>query len=130
MHTRETSFYTPLNNLLDAAGHTLKPHVRCIMQLKNIGAGMPDGSLFTQDQFNKKTHSPKDISSPVRGMVEIKGLAEAVDDTATGAQVDKYWTGYSGWCWSPITAAHWKHACGVISMLPYRMPRSPPKIPR
>jgi hypothetical protein len=64
------------------------------MQLKNIGAGMPDGGLFTQDQFNKKTHNPKDISSPARGMVEIKGLAEAVDDTATGAQVDKYWTGY------------------------------------
>ena len=93
-HTKETSFYTPLNNLLDAAGHTLKPHVRCIMQLKNIGAGMPDGGLFTQDQFDKKTHSPKDISSPSRGVVEIKGLAEAVDDTATGAQVDKYWTRY------------------------------------
>jgi len=93
-HTKETSFYTPLNNLLDAAGHALKPHVRCIMQLKNIGAGMPDGGLFTQDQFDKKTHSPKDISSPSRGVVEIKGLAEAVDDTATGAQVDKYWTRY------------------------------------
>ncbi len=93
-HTKETSFYTPLNNLLDAAGHTLKPHVRCIMQLKNIGAGMPDGGLFTQDQFDKKTHNPKDISSPSRGVVEIKGLAEAVDDTATGVQVDKYWTRY------------------------------------
>jgi hypothetical protein len=93
-HTKETSFYTPLNNLLDAAGHTLKPHVRCIMQLKNIGAGMPDGGLFTQDQFDKKTHSPKDISSPSRGVVEIKGLAEAVDDTATSVQVDKYWTRY------------------------------------
>jgi hypothetical protein len=93
-HTKETSFYTPLNNLLDAAGHTLKPHVRCIMQLKNIGAGMPDGGLFTQDQFDKKTHDPKDLSSPSRGVVEIKGLAEAVDDTATSAQVDKYWTRY------------------------------------
>lgn len=93
-HTKETSFYTPLNNLLDAAGRTLKPHVRCIMQLKNIGAGMPDGGLFTQDQFDKKTHDPKDLTSPARGVVEIKGLAEAVDDTATGTQVDKYWTRY------------------------------------
>jgi hypothetical protein len=93
-HTKETSFYTPLNNLLDATGHTLKPHVRCFMQLKNIGAGMPDGGLFTQEQFDKKTHSPKDISSPARGVIEIKGLAEAVDDTATSTQVDKYWTRY------------------------------------
>ena len=82
-HTKETSFYTPLNNLLDSMGNTLKPKVRCVMQLKNIGAGMPDGGLFTQDQFDKKTHDPKDLSSPARGVVEVKGLAEAVDDTAT-----------------------------------------------
>jgi hypothetical protein len=93
-HTKETSFYTPLNNLLDAVGGKLKPHVRCMMQLKNIGAGMPDGGLFTQDQFDRQTHSPKDIHSPARGVVEIKSLAEAVDDTATSAQVDKYWTRY------------------------------------
>ena len=93
-HTKETSFYTPLNNLLDSMGNTLKPKVRCVMQLKNIGAGMPDGGLFTQDQFDKKTHDPKDLSSPARGVVEVKGLAEAVDDTATSAQVDKYWTRY------------------------------------
>ena len=30
--TKETSYYTALNNLLDAVGHTLKPHVRCVMQ--------------------------------------------------------------------------------------------------
>lgn len=45
--TKETSFYTALNNLLDGAGHTLKPKVRCVMQLKNLGAGNPDGGLFT-----------------------------------------------------------------------------------
>ncbi|HUW26276.1 MAG TPA: type ISP restriction/modification enzyme [Gallionella sp.] len=93
-HTKETSFYTPLNNLLDTVGGKLKPHVRCMMQLKNVGAGMPDGGLFTQDQFDRKTHDPKDIHNPARGVVEIKGLAEAVDDTATSAQVDKYWTRY------------------------------------
>ncbi len=93
-HTKETSFYTPLNNLLDAVGSTLKPHVRCMMQLKNIGAGIPDGGLFTQDQFDRKTHDPKDIHNPARGVVEIKGLAEAVDDTATSKQVDKYWARY------------------------------------
>lgn len=47
--TQETSYYTALDNLLDGVGATLKPKVRCLMQLKNLGAGMPDGGLFTQD---------------------------------------------------------------------------------
>lgn len=38
--TKETSYYTALNNLLDDIGHALKPKVRCIMQLKNLGAGI------------------------------------------------------------------------------------------
>jgi len=35
--TKETSYYTALNNLIDGAGHALKPRVRCVMQLKNLG---------------------------------------------------------------------------------------------
>jgi hypothetical protein len=38
--TKETSYYTALNNLLDGVGHALKPKVRCVMQLKNQG-GLP-----------------------------------------------------------------------------------------
>src|SRR5258708_4456927 len=37
---QETSFYPSLANLLNAVGHTLKPRVRCVMNLKNQGAGM------------------------------------------------------------------------------------------
>lgn len=48
--TGETSGYPALANLLNAVGHTLKPKVRCIIQLKNSGAGFPDGGLFTPDQ--------------------------------------------------------------------------------
>ena len=56
--TDELSFYGPLANLLSAAGQALKPRVRCFMNLKNQGAGMPDGGLFTPDQFQQGADEP------------------------------------------------------------------------
>ena len=49
--TNETSYYSVLKAILDAAGHGLKPRAHCVMGLKNQGAGMPDGRLFTPDQI-------------------------------------------------------------------------------
>ena len=92
--TKETSYYTALNNLLDGVGHTLKPKVRCVMQLKNLGAGNPDGGLFTPDQFDRKTGETKDMGQPSRGVIEVKAPAEPVDDTATTGQITKYWGRY------------------------------------
>ena len=92
--TKETSYYTAINNLLDGAGHMLKPRVRCVMQLKNLGAGNPDGGLFTADQFDRKTGSAKDLGQPSRGVIEVKAPAEPVDDTATTGQITKYWDRY------------------------------------
>ncbi len=43
----ETSYYGQLENLFNEIGRTLKPRVKCILQLKNRGAGNPDGGLFT-----------------------------------------------------------------------------------
>lgn len=48
----------------------LKPKVRCVMQLKSLGAGNPDGGLFTADQFDHKTHAPKNVAAPARGVIE------------------------------------------------------------
>ena len=45
--TKETSYYPALERLLTEVGRQLKPRVRCVMGLKNLGAGMPDGGLFT-----------------------------------------------------------------------------------
>ena len=92
--TKETSYYTALNQLFDEVGGRLKPKVRCVMQLKNLGAGNPDGGFFTSDQFDRKTDTPKDAGKPARGVVEVKSPAEAVDSTATSKQVDKYWATY------------------------------------
>jgi len=51
--TDETAYYPALKSLLDSAGGGLKPRVQCVMGLKNQGAGMPDGGLFTFNQFQK-----------------------------------------------------------------------------
>ena len=92
--TKETSYYTALNNLLDAVGHALKPRVRCVMQLKNLGAGNPDGGLFTADQFDRASAEVKNLGAPARGVIEVKSPAKAVNDTATSQQISKYWSRY------------------------------------
>ena len=91
--TKETSFYTALNNLLNGIGNDLKPKVKCVMQLKNLGAGNPDGGLFTPDQFDRKTGEAKD-GIPSRGVIEVKAPVELVDDTAATGQITKYWDRY------------------------------------
>lgn len=53
-HTAETSFYPALKALFDAAGERLKPRVRCVMNLRNQGAVLPDGGFFTADQLGVK----------------------------------------------------------------------------
>lgn len=92
--TGETSYYPALSNLLDAVGGSLKPKVRCVIQLKNQGAGNPDGGFFTADQFDRKTGNPKQPTAPARGVLEVKAPAEAVDVTTATAQVAKYWDRY------------------------------------
>ena len=49
---KETSYYASLANLLNGIGKGLKPHVKCILQLINRGAGNPDGGLFTKEQWD------------------------------------------------------------------------------
>lgn len=92
--TKETSYYTAIDNLLDGVGEALKPKVRCLMQLKSLGAGNPDGGIFSADQFDHKTDAPKNPAAPSRGVIEVKAPGEAVDFTAASAPVAKYWGRY------------------------------------
>lgn len=92
--TKETSYYTAINNLLDGVGHALKPKVRCVMPLKNMGAGHPDGGLFTTDQLDPATSEVKNEGVPARGVIEVKSPGELVNDTATTQQISKYWDRY------------------------------------
>ena len=93
--TAETSYYGPLRNLLNEIGKTLKPKVRCIINIKNRGAGLPDGGLFTPDQFQKPTEAePLPGQIPGRGVIEVKSTSEDAWLTAAGEQVSRYWGKY------------------------------------
>lgn len=93
--TGETSYYTPLSQLLDSVGGELKPKVRCILILKNRGAGHPDGGLFTKDQFQKlKDNQPLPGQKPSRGAIEVKSTSDDAWVTADSDQVTKYWREY------------------------------------
>jgi hypothetical protein len=93
--TPETSYYGPLGNLLNDIGKTLKPRVRCIINLRNRGAGLPDGGLFTADQFQKPTEAePLPGTTPARGVIEVKSASQDAWITAEGEQVSRYWGKY------------------------------------
>jgi len=92
---KETSYYPPLANLLNEIGKTLKPRVRCVINLQNRGAGLPDGGLFTPDQFQRASEAePLPGQFPSRGVIEAKGTKEDAWLTADGKQVSRYWGKY------------------------------------
>jgi len=92
--TDETSFYTPLENLLDAVGEELEPPIDCVMQLKDAGAGNPDGGLFRADQI-PETRAPLfegdgGVPIPDRGAIEVKPPTDELDVLQGSEQVDRY----------------------------------------
>ena len=87
----ETSFYPALSNLFNEIGKTLKPKVRCVINIANRGAGLPDGGFFTANQFRKATDAdPKQGQLPARGVLEVKSPAEDVRTIAQSEQVKRY----------------------------------------
>ena len=60
-----------------------------------LGGGLdPDGGLYTEEQFDRKTLKLKDAQSPNRGVIEVKSPAEPVDDISKTTQIEKYWHQY------------------------------------
>jgi hypothetical protein len=92
--TGETSYYGALENLLNAAGRTLRPRVVCNGQIRNQGAGHPDFGLYTQAQCSQGAPKPGQSTLPERGVVEVKGLAEETWKTTASEQVTRYWDRY------------------------------------
>ncbi len=92
----ETSYYGILANLLNEAGKSLKPKVKCVIHPKSKGAGIPDGGLFTPDQLPKDLSSLEVLTSliPARGAIEVKGTSDNIDQVAASAQVAKYLNTY------------------------------------
>lgn len=98
--TAETSYYPALATLLNEIGKTLNPKVRCVIQLQNRGAGIPDGGMFTADQFKRKAvkddtaANPLLVLPPSRGVIEIKAPSEDLQATIESEQVARYWRHY------------------------------------
>jgi hypothetical protein len=96
----ETSFYPALERLLTDIGKTLSPKVRCVISLTNRGAGLPDGGLFSADQFRRKTRdadtngNPFLVQNPSRGVIEAKPPSEDIHRVAETEQVERYWKRY------------------------------------
>lgn len=95
-NTAETSFYPALRELLDAVGQRLRPQVTCVMNLRNVGAGLPDGGLFTADQLDPAggagaaaVKSPL-AAVPGRGAIEVKAPSASMQALAASAQVASY----------------------------------------
>src|SRR5487761_2219942 len=89
---KETSGYGALANLFNSLGHLLKPRIRCFIHVRNSGAGLPDGGLFTADQLK---HTDEDapllgIPQPARGVIEVKAADAEVDAVADTKQVRDY----------------------------------------
>lgn len=92
---KETSYYPALARLFNDGGKTLKPKVRCVLTLANRGAGLPDGGLFTSDQFQKSSDvAPLPGQNPARGVIEIKSTGDDAWVTADSEQVTRYWRKY------------------------------------
>ena len=92
---KETSYYAPLATLLNEVGSDLRPKVRCIINLRDTGGGIPDGGFFTQDQFPRASaEEPEEGQLPERGALEVKGLDEDVRTIAGSDQVARYLTRY------------------------------------
>jgi hypothetical protein len=107
----ELSYYPALRQLLEEVGGGLKPKVRCFMNLKNHGAGLPDGGLFTADQVRgtraakaagadgRPVLSDSDLGTlggqkPARGAIEVKPPAGDVRVIAASPQVHGYLEAY------------------------------------
>lgn len=88
--TKETSFYTPLANLFNRVGDSLKPKIKCVVNIKNQGADIPDGGFFTASQLKKDEDNPLMNLPPERGVLEVKSAKEDVEKIARSEQVEKY----------------------------------------
>ena len=86
----ETSGYGALANLLSEVGGKLKPKVRCTINPRNAGAGIPDGGFFTASQFEKGKGEPLPGQLPARGALEVKPVGDDASQVAASVQVRRY----------------------------------------
>jgi hypothetical protein len=95
---KETSYYPHLSVLFNEIGKTLTPKAFCVTNIANRGAGLPDGGFFSASQRKsveknsdaKVKENPLLAMLPERGVLEVKGAAQDLDELKNSAQVKKY----------------------------------------
>ncbi len=87
-HTAETTFYTPLSNLINTVGEALKPRVVFVAHPGSRDGNLPDGGLFPVT--NRRQTEPLPNQRPERGAVEIKPPGESLATLAQSEQVRRY----------------------------------------
>lgn len=94
--TSEESYYPALAALLDHVGKRLKPPVRAVFELKNLGAGHPDFGLYTAEQFERADGGLRagHVEKPARGVGEVKGAGHDLDALIASEQVERYLAAY------------------------------------
>ena len=90
--TGERSYYSPLTNLMNAIGSTLRPNVFCVGELAQQGAGHPDLGLYNAKQVQRG--KPRQGQVPERGVMEVKSVGDDAWLTASSDQVSRYWNKY------------------------------------
>ncbi len=90
--TAETSFYPPLSQLFNASGERLRPAILFSTQLRNQGAGTPDGGFFPKPSRRTRRANPEPelLNNPERGVVEIKPAERSLDTLANDEQIRRY----------------------------------------
>jgi hypothetical protein len=88
----ETFFYPPLSQLLNASGERLRPAILFSTQLRNQGAGTPDGGFFPKPSRRTRRGNPEPeiLQNPERGAVEIKPAETNLDTLTNDQQIRRY----------------------------------------
>jgi len=86
--TKETSFYPAIANTLDAVGKSLSPKILCLHHPGGGKAGIPDFGLFERTTFRKgEAPAWRGGVSPERGVVEVKGLGQDMEELLASDQI-------------------------------------------
>ena len=91
--TGEISYYGALTGAFNAIGAELKPHVFCVPNLRNRGAGFPDMGLFAGAQAAAADTWPEG-RPPERGVVEVDDIPAPLTKKLASKQVADYLAAY------------------------------------
>ena len=86
----ETSYYGSLETFFNEIGESLDPSVFCVVNLRNRGAGIPDGGLFTEGQQGISVDFAGFSQKPARGVFEAKSTSRDIQRLARTEQVKRY----------------------------------------